>query len=127
MIPPPPRSTLFPYTTLFRSSAAGPDDPSQFAEARFEIGQIAQPESDRSCVELAGADRKRERIAKFEPELHQVAVRASGALDHTWRDIDSDDPPKGPDSLRELRRQLARPAGDVDGRFAGGKSRRPHR
>src|SRR5437773_9144848 len=72
MIPPPPRSTLFPYTTLFRSSAAGPDDPSQFAEARFEIGQIAQPESDRSCVELAGADRKRERIAKFEPELHQV-------------------------------------------------------
>src|SRR5438270_9488983 len=29
MIPRPPRSTLFPYTTLFRSSAAGP------AEDRF--------------------------------------------------------------------------------------------
>src|SRR5947209_11939349 len=27
MIPPPPRSTLFPYTTLFRSEAGhGPDD-----------------------------------------------------------------------------------------------------
>src|SRR5438309_8657280 len=25
MIPPPPRSTLFPYTTLFRSRAAAPD------------------------------------------------------------------------------------------------------
>src|SRR5438445_2679688 len=26
MVPPPPRSTLFPYTTLFRSLPAGPGD-----------------------------------------------------------------------------------------------------
>src|SRR5262245_64311247 len=32
MCPPPPRSTLFPYTTLFRSvSADGPDGPREFS------------------------------------------------------------------------------------------------
>src|SRR5438874_5787510 len=40
MIPPPPRSTLFPYTTLFRSATTllkGQDD-KQFAIAGFYLG-----------------------------------------------------------------------------------------
>src|SRR2546430_12539308 len=38
MIRRPPRSTLFPYTTLFRSRAFLPSDPLEPARARLELG-----------------------------------------------------------------------------------------
>src|SRR5690349_23731166 len=41
----PPGSTLFPYTTLFRSSQAGPDPP-----GRFSDGDDAASVSDNSQV-----------------------------------------------------------------------------
>src|SRR5438445_2180235 len=50
MIPPPPRSTLFPYTTLFRS-----------------------PEFRQKLIELVGAGRSPEELAKeFEPSAQTI-------------------------------------------------------
>src|SRR5207302_9512631 len=37
MLPPPPRSTLFPYTTLFRSALRRPEEGLASGNARFEI------------------------------------------------------------------------------------------
>src|SRR2546427_11800162 len=44
MIRRPPRSTLFPYTTLFRSETAGDDDPLDFAGAFIELRDLRIPE-----------------------------------------------------------------------------------
>src|SRR3712207_7218323 len=51
MIRRPPRSTLFPYTTLFRSAAEGPPDPAPVAAAGGAARAL--PDRDR------GADRLR--------------------------------------------------------------------
>src|SRR5947208_9822153 len=48
MLPPPPRSTLFPYTTLFRSSCASrrhtssPDEHSRKGSVRDDLGSLAR-------------------------------------------------------------------------------------
>src|SRR5687767_15263275 len=39
MIPQPPRSTLFPYTTLFRSRALGPDQHARHDDERGAVGR----------------------------------------------------------------------------------------
>src|SRR5436305_9639117 len=61
MIPPPPRSTLFPYTTLFRSDhvearAAGPGavsaNPSVRSDFRGRRGQCRRTEGDRKSTRL---------------------------------------------------------------------------
>src|SRR5687768_18238919 len=70
MIRRPPRSTLFPYTTLFRSSALGaPDDAAQGRAPRQRSGPPChdpQPVGDRSADrgggERGGRDRKSTRL-----------------------------------------------------------------
>src|SRR3712207_7364851 len=57
MIRRPPRSTLFPYTTLFRSSAAvaGDEFVPALAAAAARIGAVAVlPSTDDALVALAG-------------------------------------------------------------------------
>src|SRR3712207_9185517 len=58
MIRRPPRSTLFPYTTLFRSVVAGP---SGAAGDLVELAHLQQPGAGavvlRQCAEDDGADR----------------------------------------------------------------------
>src|SRR3712207_7793905 len=44
MIRRPPRSTLFPYTTLFRSGAAARAGPAALAEARRRVPQRPPPD-----------------------------------------------------------------------------------
>src|SRR5438034_2590702 len=50
MIRPPPRSTLFPYTTLFRSHSEGLDACAEIARALSEDVWIVAPEYDQSGV-----------------------------------------------------------------------------
>src|SRR2546426_8150356 len=64
MIRRPPRSTLFPYTTLFRSPPAGPDfvvsrlvaslndpNPDVRRTAALSLGKIARPQATAALVE----------------------------------------------------------------------------
>src|SRR5438105_11050152 len=58
MIPPPPRSTLFPYTTLFRSALAQahharpPDSSRLYAEFAYGAASWTQPRSEEHTSEL---------------------------------------------------------------------------
>src|SRR5439155_3424073 len=52
MIPPPPRSTLFPYTTLFRSNHADPEE--------FLVG--TRKDEFEHARRVAGEDRKSTRL-----------------------------------------------------------------
>src|SRR5438876_11353058 len=67
MIPPPPRSTLFPYTTLFRSEAAGPERALVQAFDRLRIvggfGQYCQREI---------AHRSEEHTSELQSPVHLV-------------------------------------------------------
>src|SRR3712207_8719886 len=59
MIRPPPRSTLFPYTTLFRSLDGRHDPRLRFARARRAASTAAVP---RACAgRAAGGDRADDR------------------------------------------------------------------
>src|SRR5947207_6755648 len=64
MIPPPPRSTLFPYTTLFRSHAPGSPRARRRARgprsARTEHGRPARP------VGRAGRPRSEEHTSELQ-------------------------------------------------------------
>src|SRR5438552_12685050 len=64
MLPPPPLSTLFPYTTLFRSDLGRP--------SRTPAGR-AQP------VEQRGAGCGREHARPAAPHLREHVVRSAGA------------------------------------------------
>src|SRR5690625_6661100 len=45
MLPRPPRSTLFPYTTLFRSPGEYAQQSSQYVDRRVRLGGIVAPGS----------------------------------------------------------------------------------
>src|SRR2546430_9700442 len=62
MIRRPPRSTLFPYTTLFRSRAPGP--PAHSRRAAIAEGRRFYSHSDRAeeCADQAVRDRKSTRL-----------------------------------------------------------------
>src|SRR5690349_24008076 len=70
MIRRPPRSTLFPYTTLFRSCdgdlLAGGQQHVQFAAARARHDAMRQPQEP---VRLAGQDRKSTRLNSSHVEI----------------------------------------------------------
>src|SRR5690349_22110382 len=72
MIRPPPRSTLFPYTTLFRSHKGSPEMPS-FATAleRAKIGESATTWQERTGLELEDfrGDRKSTRLNSSHVEI----------------------------------------------------------
>src|SRR5438093_5845877 len=61
MLRPPPRSTLFPYTTLFRSQEGG-----EHGERELPVGERQRPEADEDVVEHG--DDGRHTAAQVEPE-----------------------------------------------------------
>src|SRR2546422_9325449 len=68
MIRRPPRSTLFPYTTLFRSVLAAISSGVSFARVEDEIEQLEQKRSDA----IAAADRSEEHTSELQSRLHLV-------------------------------------------------------
>src|SRR5438876_8457284 len=66
MIRRPPRSTLFPYTTLFRSGLLGRQEAA--AQARDHLRQHRHQEAERSAVEIRG-DRKSTRLNSSHPSI----------------------------------------------------------
>src|SRR5438105_9783798 len=67
MIPPPPQSTLFPYTTLFRSPVAEGDRRRGVVQRRFcrdePIGRRPENHDGRRCgTEYPPSDRKSTRL-----------------------------------------------------------------
>src|SRR3989454_12141483 len=84
MIRRPPRSTLFPYTTLFRSPPAGPDfvvsrlvaslndpNPDVRRTAALSLGKIARPQATAALVE---------RLGDPDPLVRQYSAWALGNL-----------------------------------------------
>src|SRR2546429_5855245 len=83
MIRRPPRSTLFPYTTLFRSNAAVEralrDGSSLFGAGTTTLeGTLAElicesiPFADRVCVLNTGSERSEEHTSELQSRLHLV-------------------------------------------------------
>src|SRR5690348_17965070 len=81
MLPPPPRSTLFPYTTLFRSPVtetslpgpAGEVNPTQAAPASEISGDqcgVANP--DGVVAETVGEARSEEHTSELQSPVHLV-------------------------------------------------------
>src|SRR4051794_41498966 len=66
MIRPPPRSTLFPYTTLFRSSRG--QDVTEEAAGAPALQRAARQPQGRS-VAAQGADRKSTRLNSSHPSI----------------------------------------------------------
>src|SRR3989454_6137935 len=58
MIRRPPRSTLFPYTTLFRSPTSTPSRSASSSMGRLEIAEVAEGDAQRH----GGGDRKSTRL-----------------------------------------------------------------
>src|SRR5687767_15238782 len=81
MIRPPPRSTLFPYTTLFRSPAAQPSPtssssgrPVNSSQRLLKVVQRAsRPASHRRTGALSPSSRKRARSEEHTSELQSLA------------------------------------------------------
>src|SRR5438552_12912357 len=90
MIPPPPRSTLFPYTTLFRSSAptwvcVAPSAPARKRLAMERAGVITVPckvHRDRKSTRLNSSHQI---ISYAVFCLKKKKRRAGGAREHTPR------------------------------------------
>src|SRR3712207_6847452 len=61
MIRRPPRSTLFPYTTLFRSSVAGGADERSWARRGVLVGAAQLAEDLGPVVEQPGRQRRQDR------------------------------------------------------------------
>src|SRR2546429_8488276 len=75
MIRRPPRSTLFPYTTLFRSTGMPTELPTMtVSEAGVEMEKSTMPTPVRGTVcGLLGSPSKKERVAEAGP--HPVGVK----------------------------------------------------
>src|SRR5437588_2300845 len=68
MLRPAPRATLFPYTTLFRSSDDGPD-----LRAARRVPDRNQPAADRSPADLlAGVPRSEEHTSELQSHSELV-------------------------------------------------------
>src|SRR3712207_7912584 len=85
MIRRPPRSTLFPYTTLFRSCTSGPDgdagavrvsgilsDGAGFSSRRVERGQATVTDKRRAC----GHSPRIRGVAAFRSEEHTSELQS---------------------------------------------------
>src|SRR2546429_7161599 len=81
MIRPPPRSTLFPYTTLFRSSSRIASGEARAAtRARWQPGSATLPTTDRSSgsrqnqptLDSRLPERSEEHTSELQSRLHLV-------------------------------------------------------
>src|SRR3712207_7386266 len=68
MIRRPPRSTLFPYTTLFRSGADGAPGVSQVTHAPFNVGLVPLVDGDETTVTSV----------RLSPGFHMVVAETEG-------------------------------------------------
>src|SRR5438477_1205821 len=68
MIRPPPRSTLFPYTTLFRSLA----HPFAGALHVFPVGRVGAHARDRDQLRQLGAPRSEEHTSELQSHVNLV-------------------------------------------------------
>src|SRR5690242_1839077 len=87
MIPRPPRSTLFPYTTLFRSDIARLDSERQDAQRRVDVALAKLHESDATLAAVAeelGHYGSTARAARAEAERIATAI----ATAHEAREAD---------------------------------------
>src|SRR3712207_8711330 len=66
MIRRPPRSTLFPYTTLFRSSAVGPVE---------QLGHVLLPQLVEAVMRLIGGERHEWRLLRSEEHTSELQSR----------------------------------------------------
>src|SRR3712207_9272257 len=89
MIRRPPRSTLFPYTTLFRSVDAHSIDPGQFGDlvalfnaAEADAREKVRLEEDRPAYESAVTDLSRPAPVEIDL-LGPIEVDASRSEEHT--------------------------------------------
>src|SRR2546429_5750255 len=76
MIRRPPRSTLFPYTTLFRSSPADLHALGALARRRMpgahEVGAGREPREDEAAVGAGARVRSEEHTSELQSRLHLV-------------------------------------------------------
>src|SRR5690242_21488146 len=82
MIPRPPRSTLFPYTTLFRSDIARLDSERQDAQRRVDIALAKLHESDATLAAVAeelGHYGSTARSARAEAERDRKSTRLNSS------------------------------------------------
>src|SRR5256885_10542936 len=99
MIRRPPRSTLFPYTTLFRSSYAGPlsgarspaRDGTALARVQLQLGEavdahMAGEESLQHIGQGPGADASHGRLVHAQGYAHAAAVDQLAVLGQAARD-----------------------------------------
>src|SRR2546425_4654634 len=72
MIRRPPRSTLFPYTTLFRSKAAGPRGAPQNALCRHRFLRFGRTRRDHRLAARAVAERSEEHTSELQSLAYLV-------------------------------------------------------
>src|SRR3989449_6710754 len=77
MIRRPPRSTLFPYTTLFRSRAALELDPG-YVQVWLDLGRLHEEKEDWS-----EAQQSYERALDVLPTFHEAALALARSEEHT--------------------------------------------
>src|SRR3712207_8862440 len=66
MIRRPPRSTLFPYTTLFRSQAEEADTLEQLGSTRATVTGSAAPSPERLMASVQVSDRVKEAMGRLD-------------------------------------------------------------
>src|SRR5438309_3878937 len=69
MIRPPPRSTLFPYTTLFRSHVAAPHRVEQLTALEDPAGAAQEHHQE---IELGARKRSEEHTSELQSQFHLV-------------------------------------------------------
>src|SRR2546426_7174287 len=72
MIRRPPRSTLFPYTTLFRSHPTGAMHARERLEAVMGPGGVADCANAQNCVKICPKDRSEEHTSELQSPCNLV-------------------------------------------------------
>src|SRR5437868_8503263 len=80
MLRPPPRSTLFPYTTLFRSQAGARRDLEAFLDAQHDVGPHAGRDVGAGREERGDARRRGADVAGVNLDVVGVEDRKSTRL-----------------------------------------------
>src|SRR3712207_7673676 len=75
MIRRPPRSTLFPYTTLFRSHVPSGGSFSVRLEDRLDLGELGKRNVTSNDVAVAGVAQRRRHLIADRAELARAAAR----------------------------------------------------
>src|SRR5690349_23085499 len=92
MIRRPPRSTLFPYTTLFRSEPAGDgdaaDDPTGDGHTNDELAELAPSRRARSEEHTSELQSRRDLVCRLLLEKKKVKERCAHGTSETHGQLD---------------------------------------